>query len=136
MTDVSLNLQEAIVAKLKASTDVLALVPSANIFDRHARPERFPCIILGEGQTVREDLTLADNHVRLYQTIHVWTRDGALIGARRIAGTVGAALRGRAFGAVPVVSARYTGARFTRDPDGETGHGVLTFEALVEEFPS
>lgn len=134
MTDVSVQMQQAIRARLVASAAVLALVPAANIFDRHDRPEVFPCIILGEGQIVREDLTLADNHVRLFQALHVWTRDGDLVSARRIAGTIGAALRGRFFGELAAVEARYTSARFLRDPDGVTGHGVLTFEALVQEF--
>ena len=134
MSDVSVELQKAIRARLVASPAVTTLVPAANIFDRNGPPERFPSIIMGEGQIVREDLTLADNHVRLYQTIHVWTRDGDLLSARRIAGAIGAALRGRIFAAIPVVSARYTDARFMRDPDGVTGHGVLTFEALVEEY--
>ena len=134
MTDVSIQMQRAMRDRLVASAEVLALVPAANIFDRHARPEIFPCIILGEGQIVREDLTLADNHVRLYQTVHIWTRDGDLVSARAIAGVIGAALRGRSFGEVAVVQARYSDARFMRDPDGETGHGVLTFEALVQEF--
>ena len=134
MTDVSLVLQKAIRTRLAASADVITLVPVGNIFDRHDRPERFPSIILGEGQMVREDLTLADNHVRLYQTIHVWTRDGDLVSARAIAGAIGAALRGRFFGEATAVVARYRDARFLRDPDGVTGHGVITFEALVEEF--
>ncbi|MDQ0347863.1 DUF3168 domain-containing protein [Ancylobacter vacuolatus] len=134
MTDVSLAMQQAIRARLTGDASVLALVPAANIFDRHSRPERFPCIILGEGQAVRDNLTLADNHVRLFSTIHVWTRDGDLVSARAIAGAVGVALRGRFFGDRAAVRARYRDARFMRDPDGETGHGVLTFEALVEEF--
>lgn len=134
MTDVSIAMQQAMRALLVADAAVLALVPAGNIFDRHSRPERFPCIILGEGQTVREDLTLADNHVRLISTVHVWTRDGDLVSARAIAGAVGVALRGRFFGDRTAVRARYRDARFMRDPDGETGHGVLTFETLVEEF--
>lgn len=134
MTDVSVKMQKAIGARLVSDAAVTALVPAANIFDRHARPERFPCIILGEGQSVREDLMLADNHVRLYQTLHIWTRDGDLVSARAIAGAIGAALRGRFFGEVVAVSARYRDARFMRDPDGVSGHGVLTFEMLVEEF--
>lgn len=136
MTAVSVMMQKAIRDRLVASTEVLALVPAANIFDRHARPERFPCIILGEGQNVPEGLTLADNHVRLYSTIHIWTRDGDLISTRNIAGAIAGALRGRIFGELATVTARYRDARFLRDPDGETGHGVLTFEALVEEFAS
>lgn len=136
MTDVSVMMQKAIRDRLVATAAVLALVPAANIFDRHSRPERFPCIILGEGQNVPEGLTLADNHVRLYSTIHIWTRDGDLISARNIAGAIAGALRGRIFGGVATVTARYRDARFMRDPDGETGHGVLTFEALVEDFAS
>lgn len=134
MTDVSLALQKAIVARLRGHAPLLALVPAANIFDRHARPEKFPSIHLGEGQNVREGLTLADNHVRLFQTIHVWTRDGNLGSARAIAGEIGVALRGRFFDSVTAVTARYRDARFMRDPDGVSGQGVLTFEALVEEF--
>lgn len=134
MTDVSLALQNAIVGRLRARSALIALVPAANIFDRHARPEVFPCIMVGEGQTVREDLTLADNHVRLFFTLHIWTRDGALASARAIAGEMGVALRGRFFSDVTAITARYRDARFLRDPDGVSGHGVLTFELLAQEF--
>lgn len=132
MSDVSLSLQKAILARLAGRAGLVVLVPVANMFDRHVRPEVFPSILIGEGQMVRDDLTLADNHVRLFFTLHVWTHDGALASARAIASEIGAALRGRFFEGVTAVSVRYRDARFLRD--GEYGHGVLTFEVLAEEF--
>lgn len=52
MSDPSLALQKAVRERLVASAAVTALLPADSIFDRHARPERFPCIVLGEGQVL------------------------------------------------------------------------------------
>ena len=94
VTDPSLDLQQAVRARLVASPAVIALVPAGSIFDRSRRPESFPCVIMGEGQTVNEALTYGRQHVRCYLDVHVWTHADALSSVKAISGPVVAALRG------------------------------------------
>jgi hypothetical protein len=131
----ALALQKAIRGRLISDAGVLALVPAANIFDRHGRPERFPCIILGEGQDVADDITLARRHVRSFATLHLWQREPGTTGVKAIAGAIRKALD-----AGPItldegdlIDLRFEGVRFLRDPDGETAHGAFTVEALIGE---
>lgn len=135
----SLALQKAIRARLANTPAVTALVPVANIFDRNARPEGFPCIVLGEDQEVADDLTLARQHARVFVTLHVWAKDIGLSSVKAITGEVRRAL---VFPVQPVAPLdppfvlsdfRYGGARFLRDPNGTHSHAVITFEALIGE---
>lgn len=108
------------------------LVPASNMLDAYGVPQRFPSIIFGEGQVVRDPLTLACQHRRVYATLHVWAK--SMPAARAIAGAITASVEG-----APVetqehraISTLVASSRFLRDPDGETTHGVVTIEALME----
>lgn len=125
----ALSLQQAMRAALIADAAMTALVPAANIYDRHARPEVFPCVILGEAMEVADDMTLAREHFRLYPTVHVWTREPSLIAVKAISYQIRKTLIAAAH-AWPFIDFRYESTRFLRDPDGVTSHGVVTFEAL------
>jgi len=46
----ALSLRSFIGARLRFSAVVTALVPTSNILDDYARPERFPCIIIRHNQ--------------------------------------------------------------------------------------
>ncbi|MHA6692040.1 DUF3168 domain-containing protein [Devosia sp. A449] len=135
MTEPSLALQIAIRAALVASPAVLDLVPADHIVDHSARPENFPAIIVGDGQTVREDLTYARRHVRVVADLHVWTVEGGLAFVKEVAGTIEAALRTKpALTSHHLVDFRLTGTRYLRDPAGEHGHAIVAVEALLEEI--
>jgi hypothetical protein len=129
----SLDLQKAVRAKLINAAGVTSLVPAASIFDRHGRPETFPCVLLGEDQEISEDLTLDNGWLRVFPTLHVWTAEPGTTGAKSIARAIRAALAsgvtleegGR------IIRLRFASARYLRDPDGEHAHGVVTFEALI-----
>src|SRR5258708_40112903 len=84
----SLDLQKAIRARLLASADLMALVPADNVLDVTGRPERVPCINIGEGQTVyrRFDSTS-------YATLHVWAQEPGLVTAKAIVSAIVPALR-------------------------------------------
>lgn len=133
----ALALQKAIRGRLTGDPAVTALVPAANIFDRHARPTAFPCIILGEDQEVAAD-EVARRHFRVYATLHLWQKEPGLTGVKAIAGAVRRALRD---GPWPLDQhychdLAFSGARFLRDPKSETvSHSVVTIEALIEELP-
>jgi hypothetical protein len=133
----ALDLRFALFQRLATAPAITALVPSGNIFDRAGRPERFPCIVLGEAQEVAEDDTFERRHVRLYASLHVLSREPGTTHTKAIVG----AIRNAVHGFLPAldygrcVDLRYDGARFLRDPDGETSHAVVTIEALVETGP-
>lgn len=128
-----LALQKAVLARLAGTADVTALVPADAMIDGHGLPQQFPSIRVGEGQVVREPVTFAACHRRVYATLHLWTK--AMPQARTIAGAIVAAVEGEPIvldGGHRAVSTVVSGARFIRDPDGETAHGVVTVESLIE----
>ncbi len=131
----ALDLQTALYARLTGSPAVTATIPAANIFDRADRPERMPCIVIGEGQEVADDLTFERRHTRVFATLHVWSREPGTAHVKQVAGAIREALNGflPALDHGRCLDLRFDGARFLRDPDGETAHAVVTIEALIEE---
>lgn len=132
--DASLALQKAVRARLVDTIAVSDLVPPRNIIDLHGSPTRFPSIILGESQTVRESITTDRRHVRVYATLHIWTKESGLEQVKRISGAARRALRDRlVLVGCELIDGTVEEERFLRDPDGEHSHGVLTYSALIEE---
>ncbi|WP_457796649.1 DUF3168 domain-containing protein [Methylocystis sp. S23] len=129
----ALALQSAMRAALINDPAMTALVPASNIYDRHARPEVFPCILMGEMQEVSDDLTLERNYFRLFPVFHVWTREPGLVAVKDIAWQLRKTLVGNPIVTLGLIDFRYSDSRFMRDPDGVTSHGVVSFEALVGE---
>lgn len=134
MIEPSLALQKAVASRLKSEPAVLALVPAASIADRHGLPTLSPCVIIGADQTIREPISLADRSARVVLSIHVWVKGQSLVAVKQLAGAVAVALR------LPlivdghrVVQFAFSQTQFMRDPGGEWGHGVMTFESLVVE---
>ncbi|WP_035026600.1 DUF3168 domain-containing protein [Gemmobacter nectariphilus] len=129
--------QVAIRARLVATPAVVALVPAASILDRNQRPAPSPSIVLGESQAVDEGDSIARNRARVYHTLHVWKREPSLEGVKVICAAIRMAIHagrldlGAGFHCADV---RVSSMRQMRDPDGETSHGVVTVEALVEEL--
>jgi hypothetical protein len=132
----SLAVQGAIRSALVADVAVTGTVPAARIFDRNTRPEDFPCIIIGDGQTALEPITLTRRHVRVFADVHIWTEESGLVAVKTIAGNAAAALRARpSIAGFRVVDWIVKGTRFLRDPGGEFGHAVMSIEALLNEAP-
>ncbi len=133
MTEVSLAAQKYLRNLMLARPALLALVPAASIFDRHSRPEIFPCIIIGEAQVVGDDnecMTLSD----VFATLHVWTKEDSFTACKNIAGEVRRACS-RHSDLVDGfdLSVEFEDARYLRDPSGEHSHGVVTFNILAED---
>ncbi len=130
-----LALQKAIRARLVATPAVVALVPVANILDRNSRPNPDPSIILGEDQGVDEGY-IKRNVVRVYHTIHIWKKEPSLEGVKRIAGEIRSALglKLQAVDGFHFVDCYVSQSRALRDPDGETSHGIVTVEAILQEL--
>ncbi len=131
----SLAMQKALVARLKGASEVTDLVPAAAIFDSHERPSRFPCVIVGEDQAVREPLTLKRTHVTVYQTLHVWSQKGTMEEVKRISGAIVTAMRAPFdnLDGQEAVAVRHAGSRYVRHDDGALAHAIITFEAMLEE---
>jgi hypothetical protein len=131
----SLALQKAIGARLRATSAVTSLVPSASILNRNARPNPDPSIIIGEGQEVDENRVARDVS-RVYLTLHVWKKESGTSGVTTIAGAIKAAIKSanlRSSDGYYIAEAYVSGTRVLRDPDQETAHAVVTIESLIKE---
>jgi len=137
MSEPTLALQTAIRSRLISTPAVTTLVPASRIIEGPTRPERFPSIIFGSGQTVFAGRAYSWRHVWAYLDIHIWTLEGGTEAARRIANEIDRAL-------VPPLTVpgfellggnfNVTAARFFRDPDALHGHGVMSVQALLGEY--
>ena len=130
----SLDLQKAIRARLLASGDLMALVPGDNVLDATGRPERLPCVNIGEGQTVyrRFDSTS-------YATLHVWAQETGLTDSKSIASAIVAALKvdAQIEGVLTLDNfvchdLQVTQTRFMRDPHGSFSHCVVTVAGIMK----
>lgn len=134
MASPSLELQGAIVARLKASAGLAALV-NGRIFDIVPKDAAFPYITVGEGDETSNDADCIDGF-ELSVDIDVWTRDPpGFPPAKRISDEVRKALKSPDL-ALPtnaLVDFRHRQTRFLRDPDGLTSHAVMTFEGFAEQ---
>lgn len=131
----SLALQKAIRARLVATSAVTALVPAANVLDKNSRPEVFPSINIGEGQTVPGD-GLARNRHTVFADLHVWQTEAGLAVNKAIVGAIRQAF-GAPFYTIDghhVADLSITSAHFMRDPDGVHSHGIVSIEAQLVEI--
>ena len=134
MPEPSLALQKALRARLTASPDLTALVPADNVLDATSRPERFPRVKIGEGQTAFA-VPYTRYHDKATLDVHIWCEEPGLTDAKEIAGAIAGSIRGH-FPDTPdyrFFSVISTNARYMRDPSGHHSHAVLTIEALLQE---
>ncbi|WP_375458886.1 DUF3168 domain-containing protein [uncultured Enterovirga sp.] len=133
MSDPALPLQKALVAALKGDADITAVVGD-RIYDTPPMAAAYPYVTLGEDQILpdRGDGGYEGSDVTL--TLHVWSRATGFPEAKRVAAATRAALAGGLTleAGTRLVDLTFEEARFLREPDGVTSHGVLTFTALTE----
>jgi hypothetical protein len=132
-TEPSLALQTAIRGRLVGTAAVLALVPTDHIRDGATRPENFPTIIIGDGQTVLEGYYTGRRNVTVYLDVHVWTLEDGLAGAKAIAHAVSEALAAALDvpGYLLSDGLHVEQARYFRDPSKAHGHAVLSVRAFM-----
>lgn len=132
--DPSLAMQKALRARLVAASAVTALVPAANILDKNNRPEVFPSIIIGEGQTVPGEGIMRQRHVT-FGDLHIWHAEPGLVQSKAVAGAIRQALVAPLYDVdwYKVADLRIISTRFMRDPDGIHSHGVVSIEAQLVE---
>jgi hypothetical protein len=130
----SLELQKAIRARLLASAELMALVPPDNVLDANGRPERVPCVNIGEAQTTyrRFDSTS-------YATLHVWFQEPGLANAKAAVSAIVQALRVDAqidgvlnLDSFTVLDLMPTQTRFMRDPHGSYSHAIVTVAGIMK----
>lgn len=131
-------LQNAVRARLVQTASITEAVPAANILDRNERPNPRPSIIIGEGMSKDEGDSLARNLTRVWMDLHIWIKEPSTAGSKAVAGAIRAALKAGNLvsdqNEVHIVDAFVESARFVRDPDGETSHGIVTINAKVQEL--
>lgn len=135
MHDPSLTLQRVIRDRLIAADDVCAIVPADHILDSNGRPERSPCILIGEGQALFRRFNAS-----AYATLHIWVQEAGLVTAKTLASAIVAALRldAQRDGVLHVDGwtchdIAVTQTRFLRDPHGEWSHGIVDVAAVMTE---
>lgn len=132
--DPSLALQAAIRARLVASSALAALVPAANVRDANGIPAVFPCILIGEGQTLPGGDIARKRHDAVLD-LHIWAAESGVVVSKQIAGAVRAALADARWHipGLQVADLHVRSSRFMRDPDGLHSHGVISLSAIVKE---
>lgn len=128
--------QVAIRSRLVATPAVVALVPAGAILDANQRPAPSPSIMLGESQLVDEGTSISRRIARVYHTVHIWKREPSLEGVKVICGEIRAAIHAGRLDLGPdlhCIDALVSSMRQIRDPDGETSHGIVMIEVLVQE---
>lgn len=132
MANPELELQGAIVARLKADPAVMALV-NGRIYDSVPQGAAFPYVTIGPVDSVTDDADCITG-LDVAQQIDCWSRAPGFPECKKIVDAVRASLHDfdlvLASNALAFFEHRTT--RITRDPDGLTSHGILGFEAAVE----
>jgi hypothetical protein len=129
--DTALAVQRHVYGRLTGDEGVSALVPAANIADRHGLPERFPSVILGEAVVAYADHDESFADVALID-LHVWTEGADTVAAKAIVGAIRDALppgvwrvEGRRYARGHVVN-----ARFLRD--GDKARGIVSLRVVLK----
>lgn len=130
----SLALQTALRARLVDTPAVLALVPADHIRDGLTRPDKFPTIIVGDGQTVLEGYYPGRRNVTVHLDVHVWALESGLAAVKEIGNEVWTAIADEPLdvpGYLLSDGVHVTVARYLRDPSEQHGHAVLSIEAFM-----
>lgn len=132
MASPSVDLQDAILAILKADSDVNAIV-SGRIYDGRPKDGGFPCITLGPSDSIPNDYQCIDGE-EISMQLDCWVREGGRIWpARDLADKVKAALHEVDYDlAEHALVTMRASARAFLDADQLTGHGVVSVSASIE----
>nr|DAE48857.1 MAG TPA: hypothetical protein [Caudoviricetes sp.] len=133
MTSPTYEFQGQIVALLKASTELSALI-GGRVYDRVPEGVQFPYVSFGPSDEVSDDAECIDGFTVTMQ-LDAWSRAVGLPECRRITDAVRKALSVENIQLTDnaLVTFNHVTTRIFRDPDGLTSHGAITFEAFVEQ---
>ena len=133
-TEPSLELQGAIVSKLKSTSAVTTLI-AQRVYDKPLASPTFPYVTVGDDQVLQDHAECLEGSVEINSNIHVWSRVPGKVEAKKIAGAIVTALNGAALSVngYRLVSIQHTDTRHLDDPDGLTSHSVVSFRSLIDE---
>lgn len=134
MASASLELQGAIVGRLKTTPELTALVDQ-KIYDIAPAKAQTPYVVIGDFDDHRADVTCVRS-MKIYATLHVWSAHvGGFMEAKQVAEAVVDALHN-----IPLVlatnrliSLEHIRTRAMRDLDGIHSHAVLEFVAYTQK---
>lgn len=132
MSDPSYALQVALVAALKAA-GALPDVVGGRVYDSVPPDAAFPYVTLGDGQVLPDKAECVDG-VEVSMQVDAWSRQVGYGEVKTIGAAIVAALDDKplAVAGFNVTVFELESARYLRDPDGKTRHGVITFRGLLE----
>jgi hypothetical protein len=130
--NVELELQGAIVTRLKADPAVTALI-NGRVYDSVPQGATFPYVTIGPVDSVEDDADCITG-LEVAQQIDCWSRAPGFPEVKRIVDAVRAALHDYDLSLTTnaLVFVEHRTTRIVRDPDGLTSHGILGFEAAIE----
>ncbi len=133
MTSPSLELQSAIVGRLKAFGALTAII-GTRVYDPVPKSPVFPYVSWGPDQSISDDADCITGFEVSIQ-IDAWSLAVGLPEVKRIAEAVRAALHDYDLPLIDnaLVSIRHRQTQNLRDTDGLTNHAVIEFVALVEQ---
>lgn len=133
MTSPSLELQGAIITRLKAYSGLTAIV-GTRIHDHVPTSPTFPYISIGPEQVVETDFDCVEGF-EVFLQIDVWSRAVGFPEAKSVSEEVRKALHDYELPLIDnaLVSIKHRQTRNLRDPDGLTSHSAIEFVALIEQ---
>ena len=135
MIEPTIALQRAIGDTLAADPAVTALVDPVNIRGGTMRPDRFPSILMGNGQTEFLGHASGSQYIaRVFLTLHVWALEDGADTAKAIGFAVMNALKhAPAADGFAIDDFALPSVAWMRDPDPAQSycHGVMTVEAVM-----
>lgn len=135
MIEPTLALQTAIGDALVSSPAVTALVDPADIRGGSLRPDSFPCILMGSGQTIFLGNASGAQYVaRVFLDLHIWAVEDGAATAKAIGFAVSNVLKEAPDAAgFSIDEFGLPAIHWMRDPEPAIAytHGVLTVEAVM-----
>ena len=136
MIEPSIALQTALRSALIGNPSVSNLVAPDNVRAGSTRPDKLPCIILANPQTVHLGRASGGAYLtRVFIDLHIWAVEDGADMARQIGGAAALALWDRpAADGMAIDTYERPGFIYMRDPSPELAYcyGVGTVEAVVQ----
>ena len=128
------SLQKAVFAALEADAALTSLIGAGRIHDDAPQTTSFPYITFGTTPS-RDWSTGTDTGAEHVLTLHVWSRAAGKKEAQAIMRLLREALHDEPLVIEDhrLINLRHEFSDTSRDPDGETVHGIVRFRAVTEQ---
>lgn len=132
MSDPSLELQSAIIGKLKSDSGVQAVV-GQRVYDEVPEHPTFPYVSIGDNQVLPDKAECIDG-VEIFWQLDGWARDPTFPRCKQISKAVVAALDDQEItvSGYSVIVCEINTVNYLHDPDGITRHVAINFRFLIQ----